>query len=464
MGAGRPTQMAAASLPRMPGGLLRRRSRSRSPIARHSWSPVACRAWSVAFLPVSSGRLLVTCHLSPMVACHSRPHVASRSLPGSLPIGHRSRSRSRSPEKQCRMLRAARCPPHPLDTDRQRARPLAMTAASADGHARQPTRVPAACRLPPAPCRLLPPTGRWSHMAGCLPPIARHSALAAHGRSRAAHTSSHTTSPHTHRPHTSPHIHRPTWPAACHLLYMDRCLLHTAHCTLHIVYCSSYIAHARSLAIRRTPPVAGHSPPAVCVFKLPSHHPRVSCVILHHATRPISCASCAVTRYPLAVSPAHPGQKDLPKCTAHTIHTQSPICCLCTRSVCLAVFVVCVILSPCLMRTLVNDYYTKTHKNTFPNAPHTPFTHSCASFVFAQDRFVSPFLSYTRSIRRILCALWPMSTTPRHTKTLSKPHRLHYSYAVGHVAHLLSLHDIGLSRSFCHIRDPFAVSHAHSGQ
>ena len=103
-------------------------------------------------------------------------------------------------------------------------------------------------------------------------------------------------------------------------------------------------------------------------------------------------------------------QKYFIKCTAHTIHTQSRICCLCTTLLCLAVFVVCVILSPCLMRTLANDYYTKAHKSTFP---------SCT--------------------------------------------RLPYSHAVDYRSHLLSLHEHCSSRSFCHMRNRLA-SHAHPGQ
>ena len=179
---------------------------------------------------------------------------------------------------------------------------------------------------------------------------------------------------------------------------------------------------------------------------------------------PFSCLGClplpAATLAPFLSSAARRPVKAA--CTIHTLSTTARIFCLCTRSVCLAAFVIYAIHSPHFMRTPANKYYTKAHKNTFQSALFTRSQPRCASFVFARHRFVSQLLSYTRSIRRILCALWPMSTTPRHTKTLSQVH-LH-SHAVSHAAHLLSLHKVGLSRSFCHIRDPFAVSYAHSGQ
>ena len=409
MGAGRPTQMAAvpAAHARWPA---RRRSRSRSPIARHSWSPVACRAWSVVFLPASGCRLLVTCHCarrgvegggvrgaSPMVACRSRPHVASRSLPVAphwspvavavavpVPVADRSslmvtgrlpRMVGRLPACQwlpvalhllfathgcsslatrphgrlslttaCRIpLTAGRSPlvtgpPVPVAGSapmlRAAARPPHMTAASGPLVMRR--RWPNTRRLPPAacpsPCRLLPPTGRWSHMAGCLPPIAgtRH-LLRMAGRALHTHHRTHIA------PHTSPHTHRPTWPAACHLLYMDRCLLHTAHCISSIAdgHCSCPVACHWSHAARRRSLAASR-----LRIKLPSHHPRVSCV------------SCTMPHVLYLVHRA----------LSHAI------------------------LLPCRLHILA--------KKTLQNAPHTPFTRSRPSVVFAQGRFVSHFLSY----------------------------------------------------------------------
>ena len=104
---------------------------------------------------------------------------------------------------------------------------------------------------------------------------------------------------------------------------------------------------------------------------------------------------------------------------------------------------------------------TPRHTKTHSQVHHSHIFTTLASFVFARGRFVSQLLSYTRSIHRILCALRPISTTPRHTKIHSQ---VHHSYIVGHAAHLLSWHNVGLSRSFCPIHDLFAVFYAHSGQ
>ena len=66
----------------------------------------------------------------------------------------------------------------------------------------------------------------------------------------------------------------------------------------------------------------------------------------------------------------------------------------------------------------------KAHKNTFPNAPHTLFTRSRASFVFAGHRFVSQFLSYIRPILCVLCAPGPIILPQGIQRCLPKLHPL----------------------------------------
>ena len=175
------------------------------------------------------------------------------------------------------------------------------------------------------------------------------------------------------------------------------------------------------------------------------------------------------------VSHAHPDQSsthhhtnvNVPKCTAYAIRTQSTmarILCLCTRSVCLAAFVIYMILSPRLMRARAN-HPPPRHTKIPSQMHHIRYSHAVAHLLSLQDIGLSRSFCHIYDPFSVSYARPGQSSSPKAYKdAFPSCTRLHCSHAVGHAAHLLSLQDIGLSRSFCHIRDPFAAFYARPGQ